>query len=147
MQGIRRQTRKPCNFKKPKFKRAQGSNLEEEPQMLITHPGSRPAFAEKGNGGQTQNNATFSPLPFHHCLVSKYHKKCTQLHRWTHDPAFQGHAASPSSMGALQISPATNHCCHKLLLCAGGSNELKHQQYHQALSVALALHVRQLVYI
>lgn len=49
MQGIRRQTRKPCNFKKPKFKRAQGSDLEEEPQLLITHAGSRPAFAEKGN--------------------------------------------------------------------------------------------------
>lgn len=49
MQGIRRQTRKPCNFKKPKFKRTQGSDLEEEPQMSIAHPGSRPAFAEKGN--------------------------------------------------------------------------------------------------
>lgn len=49
MQGIRRQTRKPCNFKRPKFKRAQGSNSEEEPQMLITHPGSRQAFAEAGN--------------------------------------------------------------------------------------------------
>lgn len=110
-------------------------------------PWQQTSICRERQCGQTQNNTTFSPLPFHHCLVSKYHKKCTQLHRWAHDPAHQGHAASPSSMGALQISPATGHSCHKLLLCAGGFNELKHQQYHQALSVALALHLRQLVYI
>lgn len=110
MQGVRRQTRKPSNFKRPKLKRAQGSNLEEEPQMLITHPGSRPAFAEPGNVARLRA----TPLPFHHCSVSKYHKKRTQQHRWTHAPCFQGHAASPSSTGAIWSTP--NFSCNQSLL-------------------------------
>lgn len=140
LQGLRQSGQENhATFENPSSKEPRGSDLGGELQQSVARPGSRPAFA---GWPQRQKPSTFPP-PCSVQIPEEIHAAaqmdaCTLL----------AEAMLPLPFPQEQFSAPPNFscscCCHKILLCAWGFNELKHQQYHQALPVALALQRRQL---
>lgn len=85
LQGIRQSGQENhATFENPSSKEQWFRGI---PTAVGCPPCQQTSICRERRPGQPWINGTGSPMPFHHCLVCKYQKKCMWQHMWMHIPS------------------------------------------------------------